>query len=96
MPSRKRYWTEGQDTQIRRRRIEGANWETIAAELSLPVQAVAKRADRLGLSRAERTRPLPPDPTREPLPPGHPDSWNVLTSGTVLQGQPYPLRTFNH
>jgi len=96
MPSRKYYWTEGQDIQIRRRRIEGASWEAIAAELAMPVQMVADRADRLGISRAVRTSPLLQDPTREPLPPGHPDSWNALTAGTVLQGQPYPLRTFSH
>lgn len=96
MPSRKHYWTQGQDTQIRRRRIEGASWETIAAELALPEQMVADRAARLGIIQRGPARALPPDPMREPLPAGHPHSWNALTSGTVLQGEPYPLRTFSH
>lgn len=96
MPSRKHYWTEGQDTRIRRRRTEGASWETIAAELAMPVQMVAARAARLGVSRSARTGPPLPDPMREPLPAGHPDSWNALTAGTVLQGEPYPPRTFIH
>lgn len=87
-------WTEGQDMQIRRRRIEGASWETIAAELSLDLAAVMDRARRIGTSGSRPTRGPPTDPLREPLPAGHPASWGALTSGTVLEGAPYPLRYF--
>ena len=87
-------WSHARDLQIRRRRVEGASWETIAAELSLPVRAVAERGYRLGAGRPQTAASLPQDPLREPLPPGHPDSWDALTAGTVLQGQPYPLRHF--
>ena len=87
-------WTHAQDLQIRRRRVEGASWETIAAELSLPVRAVVERAHRIGAGRTHTSDSAPQDPLREPLPAGHPDSWDALTAGTVLQGQPYPLRHF--
>jgi hypothetical protein len=94
MPQRP-LWTDGQDTQIRRRRREGANWETIAMELSVAMRAVVQRGRRIGAA------PPPPgstppidDPEREPLPAGHPTSWNAINAGTVLQGQPYPLPCF--
>ena len=91
---RKLFWSHGQDTQIRRRRVEGASWETIAAELSLPLRAVTARAHRLGLARAPLPGRPPQDPLREALPAGHPESWGAITSGTVLEGQLYPLRYF--
>ncbi|HUB14077.1 MAG TPA: AsnC family protein [Acetobacteraceae bacterium] len=91
---RRLYWTQGQDTQIRRRRIEGASWETIAAELSLHVRVVIARARRLGIRMDPITDPPPEDPLREPLPAGHPRTWRALTAGTVLQSERYPLRHF--
>jgi hypothetical protein len=32
------------------------------------------------------------DPRREPLPAGHPETWRVLTAGTVLEGEGYEYR----
>jgi len=96
MPSRTQpSWSPAQDMQIRRRRIEGASWETIAAELALPPRDVAARGHRLGAARS-RTPGAAQDALREPLPAGHPDSWGALTAGTVLQGLPYPLPFFRH
>ncbi len=91
---RRHFWTDGQDMQIRRRRIEGATWETIAAELSLPMMAVTERGYRLGVARPPAGGAPSPDLLREPLPSGHPASWDAITSGTVLEGRPYPLPYF--
>jgi hypothetical protein len=48
-------------------------------------------------------QPVPPSPElhnpdderdlrRGPLPAGHPDTWGLLTAGTVLEGAPYEYR----
>jgi hypothetical protein len=90
-------WTDGQDMQIRRRRGEGASWEAIAADLSLTPWAVTERGRHIcdGPPKDE-FQAEPEDPQREPLPAGHPTSWNAINAGTVLEGAPYPFRLFRH
>ena len=91
---RRSVWTHAQDSQIRRRRAEGAGWDTIAAELSIAMRFVVARGRRIGVPESDDgLRPLS-DPDREPLPPGHPETWGVITAGTVLHGARYPLRFF--
>jgi hypothetical protein len=93
--SRKITWTNAQDSQIRRRRSEGASWEAIAADLAVTLWAVTERGRRIGAGRPPADFvPAPDDPFREPLPAGHPTSWDAITTGTVLEGEPYPLRFF--
>jgi hypothetical protein len=95
--SRKIVWTDAQDSQIRRLRSEGASWEAISAELALTLWAVTERARRIGVSRPLADFvPAPEDPQREPLPAGHPRSWDAINLGTVLEGEPYPLQFFRH
>jgi hypothetical protein len=95
--SRKIAWTDAQDAQIRRRRSEGASWEAIASDLALTLWAVTERGRRIGVGRPEADcEPIPEDPMREPLPSGHPASWDAINAGTVLEGEPYPLRLFRH
>jgi hypothetical protein len=92
---RKLVWTAAQDTQIRRLRAEGASWDTVAAILGLARWTVIDRGRRIGALRPPRQSVLPQeDPARDPLPPGHPRSWSVLTAGTLLEGTPYPLPVF--
>jgi hypothetical protein len=93
--SRKIPWTDAQDSQIRRRRSEGATWEAIAADMSLSQWAVTERGHRIGAGRSpDDFVPVPEDPLREPLPAGHPKSWDAINQGTVLEGRPYPLPFF--
>lgn len=94
MPTRF-HWTEAQDIQIKRLRAEGVTWESIAAGLGLTRWAVIERGRRIGARRPPR-EPMngPEDAARDPLPPGHPRSWDVLTTGTVLENTPYPLPVF--
>jgi hypothetical protein len=89
-------WTAAQDSQIRRLRMEGAAWDTIAAVLGLNRWAVIERGRRIRARPAPREF-VPPleDPARDPLPAGHPRSWGVLTAGTVLENTPYPLPVFS-
>jgi hypothetical protein len=92
---RKLVWTEAQDSQIRRLRAEGASWDTVATILGLARWTVIDRGRRIRALRPLRQSMTPQeDPSRDPLPAGHPRSWNVLTAGTVLEGTPYPLPVF--
>lgn len=94
MPA-KQIWTNAQDTQIRRLRAEGATWDEIAALLGLTPAVTRERGRRIGARRPPPDFvPPPDDPLREPLPAGHPRSWDEMTAGTVLQGTRYPLPVF--
>jgi hypothetical protein len=88
-------WTDAQDAQIRRLRGEGATWETIATALSMKLWVVAERGRQVTAHQAQgEFVPAPEDPEREPLPAGHPKSWDTINAGTVLEGVPYPLPFF--
>ncbi len=90
-------WSAAQDAQIRRLRAEGASWDMIAAILGLSRWAIIDRGRRIGARPPPREFiPPPEDPARDPLPAGHPRSWNALTAGTVLEGTAYPLPVFSH
>jgi hypothetical protein len=87
---RKTVWTDGQDTQIRRLRTEGASWDVIALALSLARWTVIERARAIGAER------LPPNAVtdldesdREPLPAGHTESWGAINRGTGLEDVPF-------
>jgi hypothetical protein len=87
---RKTVWTEGQDTQIRRLRTEGASWDVIALALSLARWTVIERARTIGAER------LPPnaitvldESDREPFPAGHAETWGAINRGTGLEGAPF-------
>lgn len=91
----KLHWTQGQDSQIRRLRAEGASWDSVAATLGLSRWTVIDRGRRIGAMRPPRQVMSPADdPERAPLPAGHPQTWSILTAGTVLEGTPYPLPCF--
>ena len=94
MPTRHN-WTDAQDSQIRRLRMEGASWDAIAAALGLARWSIIDRGRRINACPPPREAvPPPEDPRRDPLPAGHPRSWGILTVGTVLEGAPYPLPVF--
>jgi hypothetical protein len=71
-------------------RLMGEEWEEIAAALAVSVREAMTRALRIGAGRSPRGPKPSEDPAREPLPAGHPRSWNALTRGTWLAGTPYP------
>ncbi len=94
MPT-KHPWTQAEDNQIRRMRLEGATWDAIAAALHVTRWTAIERGRRIGTRRPPPDfRPPPDDLTRDPLPAGHPRSWGAITAGTVLDGEPYPLPVF--
>lgn len=89
---KKLVWTDGQDTQIRRMRGEGAQWDAIAEVLGLTRWTVIERGRRLGVSRRPVHAPVMPlDLERPPLPAGHTESWGAITRGTPLDGTPFRI-----
>lgn len=84
---RKTVWTEGQDTQIRRLRTEGASWDIIALALGLARWTVIERARLLGVERPPAHAATVLDESeRPPLPAGHVESWGAINVGTSLDG----------
>ena len=90
---RKITWTDAQDSQIKRMRAEGSTWDVIAEVLNVTRWTAIDRGRRIGalLPPADFTPPRE-DPDRPAMPAGHPCSWGAITSGTGLQGMPYPPR----
>ena len=83
---RKTVWTEGQDTQIRRLRTEGATWDIIALALGLARWTVIERARAIGAEKPPANAVAILDESgREPLPAGHATSWNAINRGTTLE-----------
>ena len=89
-------WTPTLDGKLLSLRAAGAAWADIALELGLGRYTVVERGRRLGARRAPRTRSLMvvEDRDRPPRAAGHPDSWGLITAGTVLEGQAYPYPVF--
>ncbi len=87
---RKTVWTDGQDTQIRRLRTEGATWDIIALALGLARWTVIEHARAIGAEC------LPPNAItvldesgRDPLPAGHTETWGAINRGTGLENVPF-------
>jgi hypothetical protein len=86
-------WTEARDTWLRRLRAEGRAWAEIAAQLGVTPDMARERGRRIGArGTAPSERAHREDPSRPPLPAGHPRAWGLLTSGTVLEGSGWPGR----
>lgn len=85
-------WTEVQDMKIKRMRAERASWDVIAVAVGVTRWTVIERGRRLGARLPPPDfEPLPEDPERPPLPPGHQETWGIITKGTSLEGMPYPM-----
>jgi hypothetical protein len=89
---RKPLWTEGQDTQIRRLRTEGASWDTIALALGIARWAVIERARIIGLAQRPANAVTRLDESdRSPLPAGHAESWGAINRDTGLAAVPFRI-----
>jgi hypothetical protein len=86
----KAIWTEGQDTQIKRLRTEGATWDVVAVVLGMPLCAVMERGRALGFERPPAHAATALDESeRPPLPAGHRETWAPINRGTVLRDVPF-------
>ncbi len=82
-------WTDGQDTQIRRLRAEGAGWDLIALALGLARNAIIDRARALGVADRSTDVVRREEPERQPMPAGHAESWGAINRGTSLEDAPF-------
>jgi hypothetical protein len=89
-------WTEGLDCRLLGLRASGASWESIAGAMRLSRTAVVERGRRLGARKMVQKAMMVPTEARDrpARPPGHPDSWDLITAGTVLEGASYPFPVF--
>lgn len=89
-------WTVALDEQLRALRVAGMTWDEVAAAMSMGRNTALERGRRIG-ARGPR-RPLrlrdEDEADRPARPPGHPDTWGLITSGTLLEGTPYPFPVF--
>jgi hypothetical protein len=79
------------DATILRMRASRQSWEAIESALGLSHWTIAERGRSIGaaLPAPDPDEPDPIDLTRDPLPPGHPESWGAITAGTCLAGAAY-------
>jgi hypothetical protein len=85
------------DQRLTALRGSGESWDAIATTLGLTRWTTIERGRRLGARRLLPMMPQAPaeDPNRPPLPAGHPQTWGLLTRGTLLDGAPYPYPVFS-
>lgn len=104
MGKRKFIWTEAAITRLRQLR-SGENppaFNSLRAEFGgLSESVLSTVARQQGITQpylpsANPAIEVEPDKhharTAEPLPPGHPISWDLLVKGTILEHEPNPFR----
>jgi hypothetical protein len=89
-------WTAALDSEVRALRTAGLTWDAVARELRLGRNTVLERGRRLGARRPRPRAERAVDETadRPAKPAGHPDTWGLITVGTLLEGAPYPFPVF--
>ena len=91
-------WTQARNRQVLQMRGAGATWDTVAAAIGVGRNSVIDHARRLGVRKRSPVGTLaaPREATDRPArPSGHPDTWGLITAGTVLEGAPYPWPVFD-
>jgi hypothetical protein len=94
-------WSEEMTAELLRLRRLGLSAKEVSERLGISAHACWGQLARVG-DPAKEIPPQPPPPGAVEGPernswgnamrPGHPVSWGALTSGTVLDGLPYPSR----
>lgn len=80
-------WTQARNRQVLDMRRAGATWDTVAAAIGVGRNSVIDHARRLDVrKRSAVGAPLPPPREASDRPArssGHPDTWGLITAGTV-------------
>ena len=88
-------WNEVLDERLKGLRAAGLTWDAVALEMAVGRNTVLERGRRIGARKPAPPRAAPAEALDRPArPAGHPDSWGLLTGGTVLDGEPYPYPVF--
>lgn len=92
-------WSAAQDAELRRLRAACVTWDEVAVRMGIGRNTGIERARRIGIQKRGAVQPPPPVVVeaidRRPRPAGHPDSWDAITRGTVLEGEAYPYPVFD-
>ena len=99
-------WSPHADARLVKMHLDGLSLRAIALAFRLSRSTIACHARQIGLTvptRPPLKRPLQPaeseqrdDCNREPLPAGHPISWNLITAGTCMEGEAYEYPWRDH
>jgi len=88
-------WTPGLDETLLGLRAAGTTWDGIARRMGLGRNTVLERGRKIGARRLPPPPPLVEEardrPSRQA---GHPETWGLLTTGTLLEGEAYPYPVF--
>jgi len=89
-------WTEARDQQLRALRDGGMTWDAIACAMALGRNTVLERARKTGVRMWRQRAPAEVVEARDrpARPAGHPQTWGMITDGTVLEGEAYPFPVF--
>jgi hypothetical protein len=90
-------WTADLDERLKALRAGGLTWDAMAMAMGMGRNTVLERGRRIGARKLRPAKQAPPAPEaadRPARPPGHDSSWGLITSGTVLDGEPYPYPVF--
>ena len=89
-------WTPALDDRLRGLREGGLTWDAVAEAMDLSRNTVLERGRKIGArlrrpSAAVVCEEARDRPARQA---GHPLTWGLLTIGTVLEGERYPMPVF--
>jgi len=89
-------WAKARDEQLRDLREAGLTWDGIAEAMGLGRNTVLERARKIGIRmwRPRAPAALVEARDRPPRQAGHPQTWGMITAGTVLEGERYPYPVF--
>ena len=90
------HWTPELDDRLRGLRGGGMTWDGIAAAMGLGRNTVLERGRKIGARRLRAPVPSAPEEARDrpARQAGHPETWGLLTAGTLLEGEAYPYPVF--
>jgi hypothetical protein len=89
-------WSAALDARLRELREAGTTWDGIALAMGLGRNTVLERGRKIGARRLRLGPPPAPEEARDrpARQAGHPQTWGLLTQGTVLEGETYPYPVF--
>ncbi len=90
------HWTPELDDRLRGLRTANMTWDAIALAMGLGRNTVLERGRKIGARRLRLCVPVAAEEARDrpARQAGHPETWGLLTAGTLLEGEAYPYPVF--
>ena len=89
-------WTMELDERLKALRDGGMTWDAVAEAMDLGRNTVLERGRKMGVRVRRPSLAMVPEEARDrpARQAGHPLTWGLLTAGTVLDGERYPMPVF--